>query len=169
MKALLALLLLAATASASAAAPPKVFRYAFEIAETSFDPHRISDVYSNIVNQGMFESPLTYDYLARPLKLKPQTVASLPEISADGTTYTLRVKPGIYFADDPAFKGKKRELVAADYIYSLKRLLDPKVVASQQAEVEPYVVGAEEAASQARKANRFDYDATIEGIKVLER
>ncbi|MEO5676382.1 MAG: ABC transporter substrate-binding protein [Usitatibacter sp.] len=169
MKALLALLLLAATASASAAAPPKVFRYAFEIAETSFDPHRISDVYSNIVNQGMFEAPLTYDYLARPLKLKPQTVASLPEISADGTTYTFRVKPGIYFADDPAFKGKKRELVAADYIYSLKRLLDPKVVASQQAEVEPYVVGAEEAASHARMANRLDYDAPIEGLKVLDR
>ncbi len=169
MKAFLALLLLAATASASAQAPPKVFRYAFEIAETSFDPHKISDVYSNIVNQGMFESPLSYDYLARPLQLKPQTVVSLPEISADGTTYTLRVKPGIHFADDPAFKGRKRELVAADYIYSLKRLLDPKVVASQQAEVEPYVVGAEEAASEARKTNRFDYDAPIEGLKVLDR
>ena len=100
MKALLALLLLAAAASTPAADPPKVFRYAFEIAETSFDPHRISDVYSNIVNQGMFESPLTYDYLARPLKLKPQTVVSMPEISADGTTYTLRVKPGIWFTPE---------------------------------------------------------------------
>jgi hypothetical protein len=48
-----------------------VLRYAFEIAETSFDPHRISDVYSNIVNQGMFDAPLTYDYLAKPVKLKP--------------------------------------------------------------------------------------------------
>ena len=169
MKALLALVLLTAAAATQAADPAKVFRYAFEIAETSFDPHRISDVYSNIVNQGMFESPLTYDYLARPLKLKPQTLVSMPEVSADSTTYTLRVKPGIHFADDPAFKGKKRELVAADYIYSLKRLLDPKVVASQQAEIEPYVVGAEEAASRARKANRFDYDAPIEGLKVLDR
>ena len=169
MRALLALLLLTAVAPTHAVDSPKVFRYAFEIAETSFDPHRISDAYSNIVNQGMFESPLTYDYLARPLKLKPQTLVTMPEISADGTTYTLRVKPGIYFADDPAFKGKKRELVAADYIYTLKRLLDPKVVASQQAEVEPYVVGAEEAASQARRANRFDYDAPIEGLKVLDR
>ncbi|HUL56848.1 MAG TPA: ABC transporter substrate-binding protein, partial [Usitatibacter sp.] len=159
----------AALPLASAADEPKVFRYAFEIAETSFDPHRISDVYSNIVNQGMFESPLTYDYLARPLKLKPQTTTSMPEVSADGTTYTLHIKPGIYFNDDPAFKGKKRELVAADYIYSIKRLLDPKVRASQQGEVEPYVLGAEEAAAAARKSNTFDYDAPIEGLKVLDR
>ena len=84
-KALLALLAFAA--ALAHAAEPKVFRYAFEVAETSFDPHRISDVYSNIVNQAMFEAPLTYDYLARPLKLKPQTLESMPEISADGTMH----------------------------------------------------------------------------------
>src|SRR5690349_18130287 len=161
--------LLALAAAGTQAAEPKVFRYAFEVAETSFDPHRISDVYSNIVNQAMFEAPLTYDYLARPLKLKPQTLESMPEVSADGKTFTLHVKPGIFFADDPAFDGRKRELVAADYVYSMKRLLDPRVRASQQAEVEPYVVGAEEAAIKARKANKFDYDAPIEGLKVLDR
>src|SRR5579859_4324100 len=148
--------LLAFAAIPASAQPQKVLRYAFEIAETSFDPQRISDVYSNIVNQGMFDAPLTYDYLAQPAKLKPNTATSLPEISADGTTYTLHVRPGIYFADDPAFGGRKRELVAADYIYSMKRMLDPKVRASQISEIEPYVVGAEEAANAARKANRFD-------------
>jgi ABC-type transport system substrate-binding protein len=168
MKFLTALLLLAA-APLAGADDLKTFRYAFEIAETSFDPHRISDVYSNIVNQGMFEAPLTYDYLARPLKLKPQTAEAMPEVSADGTTYTVRVKPGIYFSDDPAFNGKKRELVAADYIYSMKRLLDPKVRASQQGEIEPYVLGAEAAASAARKSNTFDYDAPIEGFQVIDR
>jgi ABC-type transport system substrate-binding protein len=167
MRTLLALLALAS--ACAGAAEPKVLRYAFEVAETSFDPYRISDVYSNIVNQGMFEAPLTYDYLARPLKLRPQTLESMPQISADGRTYTLRVKPGIYFADDPAFNGRKRELVAADYVYSMKRLLDPKVRASQQGEVEPYIVGAEEAATKARKTNRFDYDAPLEGLKVVDK
>jgi ABC-type transport system substrate-binding protein len=93
----------------------------------------------------------------------------MPEVSADGTTYTVRVKPGIYFNDDPAFNGKKRELVAADYIYSMKRLLDPKVRASQQGEIEPYVLGAEAAASAARKSNKFDYDTPIEGFRVIDR
>jgi ABC-type transport system substrate-binding protein len=163
----LALLLLAE--APAFAQPPKVLRYAFEIAETSFDPQQIADVYSNIVNQGLFESPLTYDYLARPLKLKPQTAVSLPEVTDGGRTYTLHIRPGIYFTDDPAFGGKKRELVAADYVYAMKRVLDPKVRASQLAEVEPYIVGAEEAATKARKENHFDYDAPIEGLQVLDR
>ncbi|HET7730652.1 MAG TPA: ABC transporter substrate-binding protein [Usitatibacter sp.] len=160
---------LAALPAAHAADAPKVFRYAFEVAETSFDPHFISDVYSNIVNQGMFEPPVTYDYLARPLKMKPLTAAALPEVSEDATTYTVRIKPGIYFADDPAFKGKKRELVAEDYIYSIKRVLDPKVRASQIAGIEPYVLGADKAAAKARKEGKLDYDEPIEGLKVLDR
>ena len=48
------------------------------------------------------------------------------QISDDGRTYTFTLKPGIYFADDPAFKGRKRELTAHDYAYSIKRFLDPK-------------------------------------------
>ena len=169
MRRLLAALLLAATALAFPAHAEKVLRYAFEIAETSFDPHRIADVYSNVVNQGMFEAPLTYDYLARPAKLAPNTAVALPEVSADGRVYTIRIKPGIYFADDPAFHGKKRELVAEDYVYSMKRLLDARVRASQQGEIEPYIVGAEEAAGKSRKTNTFDYDAPIEGLKAIDR
>jgi len=165
-----AALLCAALAATAAFSQQKVLRYAFEIAETSFDPNRISDVYSKIANDAMFDTPLTYDYLAKPVKLKPSgVVTGMPELSADGTTYTFHVKPGIYFADDPAFEGKKRELVAADFIYSLKRVLDPKVRASQIAEIEPYVVGAAEAAERARKTNKFDYDAPIEGLKVVDR
>ncbi|HUP97767.1 MAG TPA: ABC transporter substrate-binding protein [Usitatibacter sp.] len=163
------LLLAAALPFATFAAEPKVLRYAFEIAETSFDPHFVSDVYSSIVNNGMFDTPLRYDYLARPLKLKTNTAVDMPEISADGTIYTVRIKPGVYFLDDPAFNGQKRELVAADYVYSMKRLLDPKVRASQIGEVEPYIIGAAEAAAKARKENRFDYDAPIEGLRVLDR
>ena len=154
---------------AAAAQPQKVFRYAFEIAETSFDPHRISDLYSNVVNQAMFDAPLTYDYLARPIKMRPNTLASMPEVSADGTTYTLRVKPGIFFADDPAFGAGKRELVAADYVYSMKRVLDPKLRASQAAEIEPFILGGAQAAAKARKDGTFDYDAPIEGLRVLDR
>ncbi len=163
--------LLAATLSPPlhAADPNKVLRYAFEIAETSFDPQRINDVYSIIVNTGMFDAPLKYDYLARPLKLKPNTLTSMPEISADGLTYTMHVKPGIYFIDDPAFKGKKRELVAADYVYSMKRVLDPKVVSPLLSEIEGIIAGSDEALAKARKANRMDYDAPIEGLKTLDR
>ncbi len=155
--------------TAHAAEPQKVFRYAFLVAESTFDPQRVIDLYSNIVNQAMFDPPLKYDYLARPMKLKANTLTELPEISADGKTFTMHVKPGIYFNDDPAFEGKKRELVAQDYVYTMKRLMDPKNAAPLLSEVEEYVAGAAEAVAKARKANKFDYDAPIEGLKVVDR
>ena len=153
----------------SAGAEPKVLRYAFEIAETSFDPQRIADVYSQVLNGGIFDTPLTYDYLARPATLKPNVVAAMPEVSADGRSYTFHVRPGIYFSDDPAFNGRKRELVAADFIYGMKRVLDARTRASQIAEIESTVVGAREAARKSRETNAFDYDAPIEGLKVVDK
>ena len=166
---LLALAALAAVLPAPAADPGKVFRYAFEVAETSFDPQKIADLYSNIINSAMFDPPLTYDYLARPLKLKPNTLVSMPEITADGMTYTLRVKPGIYFNDDAAFNGAKRELVAADYVYTMKRVFDPRLAAPQLSEFEGVVYGSEELLAKARKENKLDYDAPFEGIKALDK
>ena len=116
----------AATGDAPAtAAPRKVLRYAIRVAETGFDPAQVSDLYSRTITAGIFDAPLRFDYLARPVRLKPSTVEALPEISADFKTLTFRVKPGIYFADDPAFKGRKRELTAADYVYTIKRHYDP--------------------------------------------
>jgi ABC-type transport system substrate-binding protein len=149
--------------------PNKVLRYAFEVAETSFDPQKISDVYSNIVNSAMFDTPLRYDPLARPAKLVPNTTASMPELSPDYKTLTVRIRPGIYFADHPVFKGKKRELTAEDYVYSIKRLFDPKLSAPLLAEVEGYFVGSEEMMKRVRKAGKMDYDAPLEGLKALDR
>jgi ABC-type transport system substrate-binding protein len=165
----LSVLALCCALPAFAADPAKVFRYAFPIAETSLDPQKSSDLYSNIVNSAMFDTPLRYDYLARPLKLKPNTLTGLPEISADGKTYTMHVKPGIYFNDDPAFNGKKRELTAQDYVYTIKRLFDPKLAAPLLAEVEGVIVGSDEILAKARKANKLDYDEPVEGLKALDR
>src|SRR5687768_9329235 len=93
----LAAALLAAALPAAAADPSKTFRYAFEVAETSFDPAEISDLYSSNVIANIFDPPLLYDYLARPLKLIPNTLEAMPEVTEGGTLFTLKVKPGIYF------------------------------------------------------------------------
>jgi ABC-type transport system substrate-binding protein len=171
MKRLLLGLTLASASAASLAAPDpnKVFRMAFEIAETTFDPQKVADVYSNFIIDTIFDTPLQYDYLARPLKLKPRTLASMPEVTDNGKTYTLRVQPGIFFNDDPAFGGKQRELTAADYVYSMKRLLDPKLASPLLAEVEGTILGSEAYFKKARETNKLDYDAPYEGIKVVDR
>ena len=59
--------------------------------------------------------------------------------------------------------------MAADYIYTLKRMLDARLRATQISEIEPFVVGADEAARKSRETNSFDYDAPIEGLKVVDR
>ncbi len=165
----LALAFAAVPAAFAQGAPGKVFRYAFEIAETGFDPAELSDLYSSTVIANIFDTPLTYDYLARPLQLKPNTLVALPEVTQDGTLYTMRVKPGIYFADDEAFGGKRRELVAEDYVYSIKRLFDPQKKSPNLYQLEGWIAGMDEVLADARKANRFDYDRPVEGLRALDR
>ena len=99
-------------AAAKWADPGKVLRTAIMIAETGFDPQAAQDFYSNTINSAIFEPPYEYDYLARPHRSCPRAAEALPEISADGLTWTIRIRKGIHFADDPAFKGQKRELTA---------------------------------------------------------
>ena len=162
----------AARADTTPMAPvPKVFRYAFPVAETGFDPVQISDLYSATIIANIIESPLTYDYLARPVKLVLQTAAEMPQVSADFKTYTVRIRPGIYFADDPAFKGKKRELVAADYVFSLKRIFDPRWNSPAYASLaDDRVIGLEALREKALKDRTpFDYDTEIEGLRTLDR
>ena len=149
--------------------PNKILRYAFEVAETGFDPAQISDWYSSIVNEQIFDTPLHYDYLARPVKLKPNLLEAMPEISADGTIYTLRFRKGIYFADDPAFGGKKRELIAADLAYTMKRLYDPKVKSPNLYFLDGKIAGMEPLKKKAKDSGKFDYDMESEGFIVKDR
>lgn len=161
--------LLLAVPPAQGADSEKTVRFAFLVAETGFDPARESDRYSDTILGAIFDPLLTYDYLARPVKLKPNTVVAMPEVADNGAAYTFRIKPGIYFDDHPAFKGTKRELTAQDYVYSLRRFFDPEVRSPHLYFFEGKIVGADEAMASARKAGRYDYDAPIEGLQALDR
>ena len=86
---------------------------AFSLAESGFDPQATSDLYSDHVQRAIFDTLYGFDYLARPYRRVPRTAAAMPQIDDGGRTWTIRVRPGIYFADDPAFQGRKRELTAA--------------------------------------------------------
>ena len=165
------LLGLVATMSLLAATPatPTTLHVAFPIAETGFDPQAVGDAYSQYVNRAIFDALYRYDYLARPYRIVPNTAAAMPEISADGKTWTIRIRPGIYFADDPVFKGKRRELTAADYVYSIKRILDPKMRSNALQTVDGRFVGADAVVEKARKTGHFDYDAPIEGLRAIDR
>ncbi len=161
--------LLCVSFAAGAADPGKVLRTAFSIAETSFDPVLAWDAASDSIVEEISESMLEYEYLARPVKLAPLTLERLPEVSDHGATYLCRVRKGIFFAPDPVFKGKPRELIAADYAYSLKRLLDPALRSPWTWVLEGKLVGGDALQAAAKKSGRFDYDALIAGLEVVDR
>ena len=164
-----AALVLAAPVAHAQPDPSKVLHVAFLVAETGFDPQASSDLYSNYVNRVIFDPLFRYDYLARPHKVIPNTAAALPEASKDGKEWTIRVKPGIYFSDDPVFKGKRRELTAADYAYSWKRILDPRTRSPQLDTFDGRFVGMDKLVAKAKETGKFDYDAPLEGIQVVDR
>jgi ABC-type transport system substrate-binding protein len=166
---LVALFALCIANGAFAADPAKVFRIAFPTGETGFDPARVSDLYSNTVNEAIFDRLLTYDYLARPAKLVPMVAESMPEVTDNGRTYTFHLKKGIYFTPDPAFKGKPRELVAQDYVYSYERFADPANRSPWAFMIEGRIEGLDALTEAAKKSGKFDYDAPVSGLQAIDR
>ena len=158
-----------AVRAASAADMSKTLHVAQQVAEAGFDPQAISDGYSFDICRSIFETLYSYDYFARPVRMVPNTTDGMPQIADGGRTYTVKVKPGIYFASDSAFKGKRRELTAEDYVYSIKRVFDPKVRSYWLYVFDHRLLGLDEVLDRARKTGRYDYDAKIEGLQTLDR
>ena len=163
--------LLVALPSPGIAQQAKVLRYAFPIAETGFDPAQVTDLYSRIVIHHVFDGLYSYDHLAQPFKIKPNTAAAMPEVSADFRVWTIKLRPGIYFQDDPAFKGQRRELTAQDYVYSFKRFFDPRWKSPNYPSLEEQkIVGMAALRDEAQKSKQpFDYDQPVAGLRALDK
>lgn len=132
------------------------------------DPLFANDQYSSSVIGHIYEGLLGYHYLKRPYELVPQLAESMPEVSKDGLTYTFKIKKGVRFQDNAAFpNGKGREVTAEDFIYSWKRLADPRNVSDGFWIFQGKIVGLDEWA-QGVKAETADYDTAIEGLKAAD-
>jgi ABC-type transport system substrate-binding protein len=166
----ISLVLAAVPAIAVATADPaKVVHWYFSAPESGFDPAKVSDIYSAAINEAIFERLLTYDYLARPAKVVPMAAEAMPAISDGGRTYTFRIRKGIYFTPDPAFKGKKRELTAGDFVYSYMRFVDPANRSPYAFLVAGKFAGLDALVAKAEQTHHFDYDAKIPGIEAVDR
>jgi ABC-type transport system substrate-binding protein len=165
------LLALAATACrdagdepGQATAPATVYRHAMDGAPRSLDPAQASSVYAKMLAVNLFDTLYRYKYLARPYELAPNLAEGMPQVSADGLIYTIRIRPGVRFADDPAFAdGRGREVRAADFVYSIKRHFDPAMRAQGGWLWQGRIVGLDE-----WKADGADYDAEVAGLRALD-
>jgi len=154
---------------AAAADATKTLRVAYSIAETTFDPAFASDAASDGIIVNIFDTMLDYDYLARPVRLVPRALETMPTVEDGGKSYLCRIRKGIHFTADPAFKGKRRELTANDFAYGFKRILDPSVKSPWLWLIEGKLVGGDAARAEATRRGRFDYDAPIAGLEVVDR
>lgn len=143
----------------------KIYRHSMDEMPTSLDPVQSANVYANHVNINAYDTLYAYKYLARPYTLKANLAADFPEIAEDGLTYTIRIKQGVYFVDDPAFPdGKGREVVAEDFVYSIKRHFDPTTRPQGAWLWQGRIVGLDE-----WKEAGSDYSAEVEGLRALDR
>lgn len=158
-------LALAVASSFANADDMKVFKFSEDGAPTTFDTVQSGTTYSNTIVTAVYDTLYEYKYLKQPFELKPNLATSLPKVSEDGLTYTITIKPGVHFIDDPAFKdGKGREVVASDFVYSIKRHFDP-ANRSQGAWVwAGKIVGLDQ-----WKKDGADYSKPVEGLKALDK
>ena len=166
-----ALIFVTAAVPADAADLQKTLHVILSDAETGMDPATASDASTLSINENIFDALLRYDYLARPVRLQPNSVTTMPQVSADGLTYTFKLKPGICFTPDPAFGNEVRELTATDYVYSIKRLYDPALKSPWLFLFEHKLLGDEALlpAADGKRAHRFDIDTPIAGLQALDR
>ncbi len=147
-----------------AESPLRVYRHGLDESPSSLDPAQAANIYANHVMITVYDTLYAYKYLARPYALKPNLADGWPDISADGLTYTIRLKRGVRFVDDPAFPGGHgREVVAADLVYSIKRHFDPATRPQGAWLWQGRIAGLEE-----WKLAGSDYDAEATGLRALD-
>jgi ABC-type transport system substrate-binding protein len=146
----------------------KVVRLEFKADITGFDPAAAPDLYSAIVIDGVFDTLLTYDYLAEPSKLVPKLADGMPEVSEGGKLYTVKLKKGVYFSPHDVFGGKKRELTAQDVVYSYMRHYDDRIRPVWRFLIDEKIVGMNAWYQAGKAAKKLDWDAKIPGLEVVD-
>lgn len=148
----------------------KVLAMANDSVIKGMDPVRAEDLYMAREVSKVYEGLMEFHYLKRPFELSPNLAAAMPTVSEDQLVYTFKIREGVLFQDDACFPDKKgRELTAADFVYALKRLADPKIQSSGFWLVDGRIKGLNEWRERNEAADTVDYDQEIEGLKALDK
>ena len=116
------------------------------------------------------ESLYQYKYAKTPLELEPLLADGMPTISADKKTYTVKIKKGVLWQDDPIFpNGKGREVKAEDFFYAWKRLAIPEIQSPGTWIFNEKVAGWDDFKKHLQESkNHLDLSAPIEGFQVID-
>lgn len=100
----------------------KVFRYNEVAGIASLDPAFAKDQAMIWADLQLYNGLVQTD---KELNIQP-CIAKSWEISPDGLEYRFYLRDDVFFHSHELFKGKKRKVVASDFVYSLNRVLDEK-------------------------------------------
>ena len=134
------------------------------------DPIYANDRYSSNEVSRVYEGLLEYNYVKRPYELRPNLAVQMPAVTDGGLTYTFKIRQGVLFHDDAAFpEGKGRELVAEDFVYSIKRLADIKLQGLGWWLLDGKIKGLNEWRDKYKDAEKSNYEEQVEGLRALDR
>jgi oligopeptide transport system substrate-binding protein len=96
---------------------PGVLRYALTDEPTTLDPATMIDVNSGTIVAQIYDGLYGIN---EKNEVEPHLAATLPEVSADGKTYTVTLRPGVTFSDG-------KPVTAEDVRYTYARALNPAI------------------------------------------
>lgn len=153
---------------------PKVLQVPINARVGSLDPIYYNSIYDAQLGSLVVEPLLEYDYVKRPLTLKPLLLKGMPVASADKKTYTFTLRKGIRFHPSPCFpKGKGRELIAKDVFFSIKRMANRALFARGWWIFSKKIVGLDKFRLDqyylVKRGKPFNYNAAVPGLVQLGR
>lgn len=105
--------------------------------------------------------------IGRDGEILPGIASELPQISDDGKTYHIKLRQDARFHDDDVFlNGKGRAVKAEDFIYSIKRIADPKNETGLYSLVQGRIEGLDQF-HEALKEGKGKFDDEIAGLRAI--
>lgn len=158
----------------------KIVRFdVYGAAVRSVDPATCGDTTSAGIQGNIYEGLYTYHFLKRPAHsaVIPQLAAEAPTISADGLSYTIRLKGGVKYHRNPCFgknaEGtfKTRTVTAEDFVLAFKRVADYHINTGLAWAFATRIKGLKEFRAKAQRYKIGDfsrYDEPVEGVRAVD-
>lgn len=141
----------------------------------SFDPAVADDTLASGIAGNIFECLYNYKYGVRPYELMPELAEDMPQVSKDGLTYTIKIRPGIHFYDPDHVvfpDGVGPEVTAQDFVYSWKRVANFYTASPLYTQIfQGRVVGLDDWFNYTQKTvpeSAVNWDKPVEGLKALD-
>ena len=143
-------------ATPTAAPEPQLLRIRMSGDASTLDPQQAADVASMSVVRSLFSSLLRID---ADQQIQPDVALAVPTtenggVSADGLTYTFRLRAGLKWSDGT-------DLVAQDFVHGARRLFAPGAGNQQVDFYRMIAAGGAQADLQAAQADDVEGDALV--------